>query len=334
MDRIFLALISGAAVLLVVLGLGQLMLSRGLARRATRFVTPQLVTEADIARLGEGGVGQLLWSGQRGGALALTLNRRISRQRYVQSLSRLLRRAGLGITATEFLALRALFTGVLVLLVGSVSSSQPAALRPLYILFGLIAGWLLPMVPVRSLQRRRILRFERQLPDALQMLVGALEGGSGLAAAMALVGREMRDPIAREFLQTMREMALGLTQQEAMLGLLVRVPSEDLDMVVTAVNIQHRVGGNLAHVLEAIAETMRERERVRGEIASLTAQQRLSANIITILPFIVTGILYVTSPNYIRRLFEPGITQYMLFAGLLMVGAGYLMLRRITDIKV
>lgn len=329
------ALLAAAAVLCFVIGLSQTMFRRTLARRATHFVVPQLTTDAELARLAELAVpAALRGQARRTGRLALAINRRLTRRRYIQWVHRELQRAGLPLTAAEFLVVRFSLTALFPLLAFLVAQRQPALNRLLFVLAAAAIGWLGPLVVVRYLQRRRLERFEKQLPDALQMVASALEGGSGVVQAMGMVGREMENPIAEEFARAMREMALGLTQQEALLGMVDRVPSDDLDMVVTAINIQHRVGGNLAHVLETIAETMRERERVRGEIRALTAQQRLSANIITVLPFALVAVLFVTSPTYISRLFEPGITQIMLYTGLVMVGIGYIILRRIANIRV
>ncbi len=329
------ALLAAAAVLCFFCGLALVLPHRRLSQRVAGFVAPQLAGEAELVRLAELAVpaaerGQA----RRTGRLALLINRRLTRRRYIQAVHRELQRAGLPITATEFLVIRFSLTALFPLLVFLIVQQQPVLN---HLLFGLAAtalGWFSPRAVLRFLQRRRLESFEKQLPDALQMMASALEGGSGVIQAMAMVGREMENPIAEEFTRAMREMGLGLTQQEALLGMVDRVPSDDLDMAVTAINVQHRVGGNLAHVLEAIAETMRERERVRGEIRSLTAHQRLSATIITVLPFAVVAILFVTSPSYISQLFEPGITQIMLYTGLVMVGLGYLILRRISNIKV
>jgi tight adherence protein B len=329
------ALLAAAAVLCFVIGLGQTMFRRALARRATQFVVPQLTTDAELARLAELAMpAALRGQARRTGRLALALNRRLTRRRYIQGVHRELQRAGLPLTVAEFLVVRLSLTALFPLLTFLLSQRQPALNRLLFVLAAAALGWLGPLLVLRYLQRRRLERFEKQLPDALQMIASALEGGSGVVQGMGMVGREMENPIAAEFTRAMREMALGLTQQEALLGMVDRVPSDDLDMVVTAINIQFRVGGTLAPVLHTIAETMRERERVRGEIRALTAQQRLSANIITVLPFALVAVLFVTSPSYIGRLFEPGITQLMLYTGLVMVGIGYVILRRIANIRV
>jgi tight adherence protein B len=329
------ALLTAAAVLCFVLGLGQTLFRYMLARRAIQFVVPQLTTDAELARLAELALpAAMRGQARRTGRLALAINRRLTRRRYIQQVRRELLRAGLPLTAAEFLVIRLSLTALLPLLMFLFTERQPTLNRLLFVLAAAALGWFAPLTVLRYLQRRRLQRFEKQLPDALQMIASALEGGSGVIHAMGMVSRQMENPIAEEFARAIREMGLGLTQQEALRGMVDRVPSDDLDMVVTAINIQHRVGGNLAHVLETIAETMRERERVRGEIRALTAQQRLSANIITVLPFALVGLLFVTSPSYISRLFEPGITQVMLYAGLAMIGLGYLILRRIVDIRV
>ncbi len=158
---------------------------------------------------------------------------------------------------------------------------------------------------------------------------------------MELVTREARPPISEEFSRVVREMSLGLGLQPALGNLVRRVASEDLELMVTAINIQSQVGGNLATVLDAIAFTIRERVRIQGEIQTLTAMQRYSGYVIVLLPVGLAALLFVISPTYMTPMLERppelfglpmGIVLFMV--GGLSMGIGWLFIRRIVDIKV
>jgi tight adherence protein B len=131
-----------------------------------------------------------------------------------------------------------------------------------------------------------------------------------------------------------REVGLGLTIQEALANMLRRMPSDDLDLLITAINVQHEVGGNLAEILDTIAHTIRERIRILGEIRTITAQQRLSGIILAILPVVLGFIMYLLNPQYISRMWQDICGLMMLFTGGVMIIIGYLVIRRITNIEV
>jgi tight adherence protein B len=155
------------------------------------------------------------------------------------------------------------------------------------------------------------------------------------------VTREAQPPISEEFERVVREMSLGVALQPALANLVRRVKSEDLELMVTAINIQSQVGGNLATVLDSIAFTIRERIRIVGEIRVLTSMQRYSGYVITLLPVGLGGLLFLISPTYITALFRnPPVTLGLptgvifLIVGLISMGIGYFFIRRIVDIKV
>ena len=190
-------------------------------------------------------------------------------------------------------------------------------------------------------QRKRLAAFSEQLPNTITLLANSLRAGSSFLQGMELVSREARPPISIEFARVVREMSLGLGLQPALANLVRRVASEDLELMVTAINIQSQVGGNLATVLDAIAFTIRERVRIQGEIQTLTAMQRYSGYVIVLLPVGLAVLLFVISPTYIVPMFERppellglpmGIVLFGL--GLLSMGIGWLFIRRIVDIKV
>ena len=190
-------------------------------------------------------------------------------------------------------------------------------------------------------QRKRLAQFSTQLPDTITLLANSLRAGSSFLQGIELVTREARPPISDEFERVVREMSLGVALQPALNNLSRRVASEDLELMVTAINIQSQVGGNLATVLDSIAFTIRERVRIQGEIQTLTAMQRYSGYVITLLPVGLAGILFLISPSYIGGMLSRppelfGLPMGIVFfgVGLLSMGIGYLLIRRIVDIKV
>ena len=148
-----------------------------------------------------------------------------------------------------------------------------------------------------------------------------------------MVSRESPDPIATEFRRVVREIGLGVGNQEAMQNLMRRVPSEDLDLLVTAINIQHEVGGNLAQILQIIGHTIRERVRIKGEINVLTAQQQLSGYVITAMPLVLAVAIFLMNPDYMMELFVwPWIC--MPIGSVIMIILGFFAMRKITAIEV
>jgi tight adherence protein B len=144
----------------------------------------------------------------------------------------------------------------------------------------------------------------------------------------------MPKPIGEEFSRLMQEAGLGVPLEQTLDNMLERVPSMDLEMLVTAISIQYRVGGNLSHILKTIAHTIRERVRIRGEISTLTAQARLSSYIISLMPVGVVAILMLLSHDYIIKLFDPGITRFLLIGGIAGIISGFYCMQRIAAIEV
>jgi tight adherence protein B len=190
-------------------------------------------------------------------------------------------------------------------------------------------------------QKKRLAAFSEQLPNTITLLANSLRAGSSFLQGVELVTREAQPPISEEFERVVREMSLGVALQPALANLVRRVKSEDLELMVTAINIQSQVGGNLATVLDSIAFTIRERIRIVGEIRVLTSMQRYSGYVITLLPVGLGGLLFLISPTYITALFRnPPVTfglptgVIFLIVGLISMGIGYFFIRRIVDIKV
>jgi tight adherence protein B len=217
----------------------------------------------------------------------------------------------------------------------------PALGNPIALAVAAAIGAYFPRFYLKRRQGKRLKAFAEQLPDTITLLANSLRAGSSFLQGIELVTREGRPPISEEFERVVREMQLGMALQPALQNLSRRVDSEDLELMVTAINIQSQVGGNLATVLDAIAHTIRERVRLIGEINTLTAMQRYSGYVITALPIGLGAILMVISPNYMGPMFERppeafGLPLGVIFflVGLFSMGMGYVFIRRIVDIKV
>ncbi|MGQ9683192.1 MAG: type II secretion system F family protein [Anaerolineae bacterium] len=199
---------------------------------------------------------------------------------------------------------------------------------------GAILGLAPPILVVVRKRHKRLKAFRDQLVDVLSLVVGSLRGGHALMTALDLVAKELNPPSSEEFGRVLREIGLGLSQAEALGNLVTRMESDELQLVVTAINISHEVGGNLSLVLEKIAETIRERIRLQGEIRVLTTQQRLTTYLLAALPFVLSLVLAIMNPSWIMRLFAPGWIRIVPVAALSMEIAGFLIAQSLTKIEV
>src|SRR5467141_4233601 len=190
-----------------------------------------------------------------------------------------------------------------------------------------IAGYLLPGVYVKYRVGRRLRAFNNQLGDTLTLLSNALKAGYSFAQAIDTVAKNAVPPIADEFARAVRAMNLGGSPDEALQNITKRIASADFDLVATAYAIHRTVGGNLAEILDNIAYTIRERVRIKGEIATLTAQARASGTLITFLPIVLATFMYFVTPTYFRPMFES-------FIGWALIAIGDLIIRRVVAIEV
>jgi tight adherence protein B len=318
-------ILAGLAVLLVVLGASLLQAERAFSRRLRVFIANQAGAIGD-----DNGTDVA----QPTISLYRRLNTTFARSRLSTAIRRELVRAGSPLQPNQFIYLR-LTSTVIGLLAGLAAATQVSALfQPILVLSATAVGWLTPIMIIRSMQRRRVAAFERHLPDAIDIMAGSLEAGSSLPMALELVGREIPPPVSTEFSRALREVGLGMSLDDALLTMVDRLRSDDLDMMATAVAIQFRVGGNLAEVLKVIAHTIRERVRIRGDIRALTAQQTISANILTLMPVGLAAFLMVLNPTYEMRLFDPGLPQFATLGAIVMIVLAYIVLKRIVTIDV
>lgn len=260
--------------------------------------------------------------------MATQLDQALRKRSYGQHLADELAKADLQLRVSEFVVL-SILAAVMCVLIGLILFSTPV----LALLTGVI-GFLLPRLYLKRRQSARLRAFNEQLGDALRLLVSSLRSGYSMLQSMEVVASELPEPISTEFARVVREVSLGLSQEQALNNMLKRVESDDLDMMVTAINVQHEVGGNLGEILDTISETIAERVRIQGEIRVLTAQQMISGYLVTFLPFGLTLILFMINRSYMMQLFQDICGIAMVAAGLLMIGSGYLIIRRIVRIQI
>jgi len=251
---------------------------------------------------------------------------------YTVRLASELAQADLRITAGEFMTLRGVLASVGALLGLVIPVGNPLVLALILLLVGLYG----PTFWVRRRKLARQRKFNEQLPDLITLMSGALRTGYSFMQSLDLVAREGVEPAKSEFSRVVREVGIGIPPEEALTHLVDRMQSEDLNLLVTAVNVQREVGGNLVEVLEIIASTIRERIKLIGEVGVLTAQQQLSGYIIAMLPVGLGLLLFIINPTYMLGMFTEthwfGWT--VVSCSGVMVIAGLIIIRRIVDIKV
>lgn len=197
-----------------------------------------------------------------------------------------------------------------------------------------VIGFFLPKLYIAGARDKRAKQLNNQLPEFLNILSNALRAGLSFNQAIATAGDEMIDPIRWEFKKVLRDNNLGRPMEEALTELVKRTGDEDIEMFVSAIIIQCQVGGNLSEVLDMIAHTIRERVKLKGEVRTLSAQSRMSAVIIGLLPVAIALILSILNPNYLKPLFTETLGQILLAVAVIMVIIGALLLKKIATLEV
>ncbi len=191
-----------------------------------------------------------------------------------------------------------------------------------------------PVLVVRTLRRRRLKAFEAQLPDTLNLLAGSLRAGYSFLQGLEAVVKETSDPMARELRRVLAEARLGRPLEDALADVAVRMESRDFDWSVLAIRIQREVGGNLAELLQTVAETMVQRSRLRGEVKALTAEGRISGIIMGLLPVGLGLFMFTASPTYLDDLFSSVVGWTMVIGSAVMAAAGFAWIQKIIKIEV
>ncbi len=248
------------------------------------------------------------------------------------SVAEQLQRADLRLRTSEFLMIQ-IGSTVLFVLIAVVRFGLPLGGLIQTIVAGVI-GYLVPSFYVKYRINKRLKAFNNQLGDTLTLLSNAIKAGYSFAQAIDTVAKNAVAPIADEFGRAVREMNLGGSPDEALQNITKRISSADFDLVATAYSIHRTVGGNLAEILDNIAYTIRERVRIKGEIATLTAQARASGTLITFLPIVLAAFMYFVTPTYFRPMFESIVGWILLVIGGFMIFVGNLIIRRVVAIEV
>ena len=253
-------------------------------------------------------------------------DQRVARMPFAASLRRDILRAGLGWQLRDYMALVTLSALVLAAL-GAGLSGIPAV--------GLLSGAggaLLPIMLIKRRGARRAAKLNSQLVDMVDLVASSLRSGFGFMQALELAAREQPEPIAGQLRQTIREINLGVSTDEALERLVARTGDPDFDVVVTAVLIQRRVGGNLSEVLDNISSMIRDRVRVRGEIKTLTAQARMSAWIVGLLPVGLGALMFLMQPEHMSVLFTEPMGRFLVIGAACMQVVGFFLVRRIASV--
>jgi tight adherence protein B len=326
---------AAGAIILIALGVATSGSGSGISTRLERYASGK--EESPKEGTGQGGLADLL---AQSAALA-NLNKVVEQRDFGANLSRELARADLRLKVSEYLGIWAGVTVGVPLLMLVLSVFIPTLGNPLFVLVGLLIGFMIPRIWLGRRKSGRLNAFNKQLPDTIMLIANALRAGSSFLQAIELVVRESRPPISTEFARVIREVNLGLPFEQALENMVRRVRSDDLELMATAIAIQHTVGGNLAEILDSIAFTIRERIRIKGEIRTLTAQQRLSGYVVGFLPIALAGFLFVAAPGFMDPMFKnppeimglPAGVVILMFGGLMMF-IGFMIIRRIVDIEV
>jgi tight adherence protein B len=202
------------------------------------------------------------------------------------------------------------------------------------IVAGIAAGLLLPLLVLLAKRRRRMRRFERQFPDAVEMMVRGLRAGHPVTSALSLVAREMTDPIGTEFGITLDELTYGFELDRALKNLRGRVGLPDVSFLVVAVSIQIQLGGNLAEVLSNLARVIRERLKMKLKIKAASAEGRFSAIVLSIVPFALIGILTALNPGFYGEVKDDPIFMPVLGGAFILMIFGIFVMWRLVNFRV
>ena len=259
------------------------------------------------------------------------VSRRVEKTSFGDRIARDLARADIKFKVGEYFVL------ILVsILLGGLIAWFLGNRHPVSALIGTIAGAFAPRFYVKRQQKKRLQKFNDQLSDMLNLMVNGLRAGYSTMQAMEAISKELPSPISDEFRRVVQEMQIGISMETALENLLRRIPSEDLDFVITAINVQREVGGNLSEILDNISFTIRERVRIKGEVRVLTSQVRTSGSVLSLIPFGLTIILWFLNPEYLMSVTQGGplCTAAIICVVLGLIGSSYFIMMKIADIEV
>ena len=293
-----------------------------LSDRLKKYTRPAgAALEAPLADEKNREAGSSVWRG----ALR-ALSRTLTPSNWRRRAQRELAQAGLSLHPEEYVALH------FVLIVAFTLAAFTLKGSPFLATAAAVTVALLPPLYVKSARAKRVVQFNNQLGDGLTLMANSLRAGLSFMQAAATLSKEMPPPLAVEFGRLLREIKLGVTTEESLQNMLERVDSRDLELLVTAIQIQRQVGGNLAEILDNIGETIRERIRLKNEVKTLTAQGRISGLIIGILPLLIIAAVSLINPGYMLTLLTHPVGPFLLLFALCSELVGLALIRRIVSI--
>jgi tight adherence protein B len=255
------------------------------------------------------------------------LNKVIEKRSFATRISTQLAQASVKLTVAEYLIL----TVASIFLTGAITF---LVTRNALFILGMVGGFFLPRIIVNILKGQRLKKFNDQLGDTINLLVNGIRSGYSMPQAMETVANDMPPPVSEEFRRVTLEIGLGVPLEEALGHMVRRVNSDDLELMVTAINVSYEVGGNLAEILDIISFTIRERVRIQGEIKTLTAQGQITGYVLSGLPFALTGILYLLNREYMGRMFTNPCGWAMAGFSIAIIAAGFFAMQKIVKIEV
>ncbi len=314
-------LIIGGIIAIVLLIVGIIVSSTSershLEDRLTRYIQDDEVVEIE---------------GERASPVGEWLDDRLEGSAWGSGISKELARADLKLKPAEYIAIMVIL-GVGVGFVAWFLGGRSILIG----IIGAAVGVYVPRLYVSRQQNQRLVRFGEQLPDMLNLTVNGLRAGYSTVQAMEAVGKELPPPISNEFRRVVQEIQLGVPMEQALDNLLRRIPSDDLDLTITAINVQREVGGNLAEIMDTISHTIRERVRIKGEIRVLTTQVMYSGKFLSMMPLFIALALWFLNRPYMMYFFDEEtrlIGLPLLAIGGIMIMSGYFVMTKIADIEV
>jgi len=306
----------------IVVGLGILVGGVIVSRRSSHLIEERLGITEEVATSAGAAV-------PRKSPMADALNRAMASRGLGSNMATQLARADLKITVGEFVVA----TVLLVVVAGA--AAFILGKKDVLITAGTcLLAFFAPRIYVGMLRGRRLKAFNNQLSDSINLLVNSLRAGYSVMQATEAIAEEMGPPISVEFGRVVQEVQFGITLEQALGHMLRRITSEDLDMLITAINVQREVGGNLAEVLDSISHTIRERVRIKGEMQALTAQSRISGYMVSLIPVALAGFMYLINREFISLLFTHICGYMMLGAAFLGIILGFVIINKMMQIDV
>lgn len=256
---------------------------------------------------------------------SLIPNLKFSRKRD-KKLEMELMKADIPITVEELLVVKILSSTALSFLAYILSRDL------IILLFTFILIWNIPKIIIANRKKERIKLFNEQLNEGIMIISNSLKAGYSFLQAVAVVVEETKDPFSKEFKKLLKEMSLGISEEDSLRNLLTRMESDDLRLIVNAILIQKDIGGNLSEILDNISDTIRERQKIQNELKTLTAQGKLSGIIVMLIPFFLGITIYLFNKEYILLLFNTTIGLAMVIMALFNQVLGLVIIRKIIKI--